>query len=300
MSGSRVGLVDNWLRHIAVIRDKHRGLLDAVEPSVRADFLCEQCAEPGRPCCAKYCHRGCMGFGSRALCPWLGIWPPQRRIEGPFGHSECDNRCGCTVRPGCGSGLRPLGWLLQRCHCVTSACDRLSISRNTFEQAMSLGLIYGFGVGALLGLTGAGGGILAIPALVLGLGFDPRAAVPVALLAVGISASIGAVDGLRRKIVRWRAGLVMGVAGLVATPIGSRMAKELPAHVLLTMFAIVMLYVAGRLLLPRGTPTSLRLWMRHWLQLRSRTACSILPTADSVGPIAVPQRLQVSGQLADS
>lgn len=41
MSGSRVGLVDNWLRHIAVIRDKHRGLLDAVEPSVRADFLCE-------------------------------------------------------------------------------------------------------------------------------------------------------------------------------------------------------------------------------------------------------------------
>ena len=117
---------------------------------------------------------------------------------------------------------------------------------------MSLGLIYGFGVGALLGLTGAGGGILAIPALVLGLGFDPRAAVPVALLAVGISALIGAVDGLRRKLVRWRAGLVMGVAGLVATPIGSQVAKELPAHVLMTMFAIVMLYVAGRLLLQRG------------------------------------------------
>lgn len=117
---------------------------------------------------------------------------------------------------------------------------------------MSLGLFYGFGVGALLGLTGAGGGILAVPALILGLGLEPRAAVPVALLAVGISAAIGAADGLRRKLVRWRAGLVMAAAGLVCTPIGARVALELPAYVLLTMFAMVMLYVAGRLLVQRG------------------------------------------------
>lgn len=41
MSGARVGLVDNWLWHISVIRDKHRSLVDAVEPSTRTDFLCE-------------------------------------------------------------------------------------------------------------------------------------------------------------------------------------------------------------------------------------------------------------------
>lgn len=122
---------------------------------------------------------------------------------------------------------------------------------------MTLGLLYGFGVGALLGLTGAGGGILAVPALVLGLGYDPRAAAPVALLAVGISASLGAMDGLRRRIVRWRAGLVIAAVGLACTPVGSGIARELPAAVVLSMFACLMLYIATRLLVQmRGRPES--------------------------------------------
>jgi len=37
----RLGLADNWLRHIQDVRDKHRTLLDAAAPDKRVDRLCE-------------------------------------------------------------------------------------------------------------------------------------------------------------------------------------------------------------------------------------------------------------------
>jgi len=37
----RVGLVDNWLRHIKDVRDRHCAILDAAPPEARLDILCE-------------------------------------------------------------------------------------------------------------------------------------------------------------------------------------------------------------------------------------------------------------------
>ena len=37
----RNGLVDNWLRHIRDVRDKHQSLIDASRPDRRVDLLCE-------------------------------------------------------------------------------------------------------------------------------------------------------------------------------------------------------------------------------------------------------------------
>ena len=37
----RVGLVDNWLRHIKDVRDRHHVILDATPVSARLDVLCE-------------------------------------------------------------------------------------------------------------------------------------------------------------------------------------------------------------------------------------------------------------------
>ncbi|EPN38804.1 membrane protein, partial [Pseudomonas syringae pv. actinidiae ICMP 19096] len=48
-------------------------------------------------------------------------------------------------------------------------------------------------IGAVLALTGAGGGILAVPLLVFGLGLTIVEAAPVGLLAVGLAAGVGAV-----------------------------------------------------------------------------------------------------------
>ncbi|MFY9461185.1 MAG: sulfite exporter TauE/SafE family protein [Aquabacterium commune] len=113
---------------------------------------------------------------------------------------------------------------------------------------MTAGILLGFGVGIVLGLTGAGGGILAVPALVLGMGWTLQAATPVALLAVGMSASLGALDGLRKGLVRWRAGLLVAGLGLLCAPVGVNAAKHLPQPALLTMFATLMLFIAYRLL----------------------------------------------------
>lgn len=118
---------------------------------------------------------------------------------------------------------------------------------------MTVAVFYGLGVGLVLGLTGAGGGILAVPALVLGMGWQAHAATPVALLAVGLSAGLGAIDGLRKSQVRWRAALLMAGLGVALAPVGVRMAQALPQTVLMTLFATAMFIVSGRLLLQRGS-----------------------------------------------
>ena len=41
LEDARVGLADNWLRHIKDVRDRHRALLDAAAPATRLDVLCE-------------------------------------------------------------------------------------------------------------------------------------------------------------------------------------------------------------------------------------------------------------------
>ena len=56
---------------------------------------------------------------------------------------------------------------------------------------MLLASLFGVVMGLVLGLTGAGGGILAVPALVLGLGWTMTQAAPVALFAVGSAAAVG-------------------------------------------------------------------------------------------------------------
>ena len=41
LEGLRLGLVDNWTRHVSDIRDKHIGLINATSPQFRHDVLCE-------------------------------------------------------------------------------------------------------------------------------------------------------------------------------------------------------------------------------------------------------------------
>ncbi|MEJ7688333.1 MAG: carbonate dehydratase [Variovorax sp.] len=41
MEGARIGLADNWIRHIQDVRDRHRDMLESFSPEVRNDALCE-------------------------------------------------------------------------------------------------------------------------------------------------------------------------------------------------------------------------------------------------------------------
>ncbi|SDC86102.1 sulfite exporter TauE/SafE family protein [Paraburkholderia lycopersici] len=114
---------------------------------------------------------------------------------------------------------------------------------------MLVSLFLGAVVGAILGLTGAGGGILAVPALVFGMGWPMQQATPVALVAVAGSAAVGALEAFRKRLVRYRAALFMAATGVPATAVGAHLARALPQRLLLVLFAAVMLFVAVRLLL---------------------------------------------------
>ena len=117
---------------------------------------------------------------------------------------------------------------------------------------MGISLLLGIVVGVILGLTGAGGGILAVPALVAGMGWSMQQAAPVALIAVAGSAALGAFEGLRKGLVRYKAALVMVIAGVPFTSVGIMVAQRLPQAWLLGLFALVMLIVAGRFLRRAG------------------------------------------------
>ena len=41
LAGARIGLVDNWIRHIQDVRDRHRGPLENLPEAHRADALCD-------------------------------------------------------------------------------------------------------------------------------------------------------------------------------------------------------------------------------------------------------------------
>ncbi len=109
---------------------------------------------------------------------------------------------------------------------------------------MTLAIILGAVVGLVMGLTGAGGGILAVPALVFGLHLTVAEAGPIGLLAVCIAAAIGAIIGLKSKIVRYRAAILIAATGIVLVPAGVWLAQQLDTGILSAIFALVLLWVA--------------------------------------------------------
>lgn len=109
-------------------------------------------------------------------------------------------------------------------------------------------VLLGVFVGLTLGLTGAGGSMVAVPALMLVLGWSLPQAAPVALFAVAASAAFGTWVAWDKTYVRYRAALVMGLIGACMAPVGQQMAAVLPTPLLSLMFAAVMLVVSVRLL----------------------------------------------------
>lgn len=124
-----------------------------------------------------------------------------------------------------------------------------------------LGAALGAIIGVVLALTGAGGGILAVPLLVFGLGLNMVEAAPVGLLAVGLAASVGALLGLRQGLVRYRAALFIALIGICATPFGLMLAHRLPNAPLALVFAAVLIHGC------------LRIWRKAARELRGEPPC---------------------------
>lgn len=107
----------------------------------------------------------------------------------------------------------------------------------------------GIGVGLILGVTGAGGAVLAVPALVLLLGLPIAQAAPIALIAVGFSAAVGALIGLKQGILRYKAAATLAISGMLLSPLGIWLSTRIQNTWLTLLFAGLLLYIALRMLM---------------------------------------------------
>lgn len=119
-------------------------------------------------------------------------------------------------------------------------------------------MLLGSFVGVTLALTGAGGAIIAVPLLIFGLHLAVAEAAPIALLAVSLSAAIGAMLALKRGKVRYRAAGFIAITGILAAPIGIWAAHRLPNSPLTLLFAIVLAYVAVHMFRQSRTDVSVK------------------------------------------
>lgn len=109
--------------------------------------------------------------------------------------------------------------------------------------SLPLGLVIGLALGSL----GGGGSILAVPALVYGVGECAHAATTTSLVAVGATSLVGMMGYLRTGQVRLVAGLTFGLIGIVGSLLGSLASRAIPNNVLLLAFSGVILIAAWRM-----------------------------------------------------
>ena len=109
-------------------------------------------------------------------------------------------------------------------------------------------------VGALLGLFGGGGSVLATPLLLYVVGIDdPHVAIGTSAAAVAVNALINLVGHGRSGRVKWPCATVFAVAGLAGSFLGSSLAKQVDGRQLLLFFALAMAAIALSMLRrPKG------------------------------------------------
>ncbi|MFJ9664691.1 sulfite exporter TauE/SafE family protein [Streptomyces sp. NPDC101219] len=115
-------------------------------------------------------------------------------------------------------------------------------------STLLLALAAGALVGITLGALGGGGSILAVPALIYGLGFTPVAATTASLVIVVLTSAAALPAHARDGHVRWRTGLLFAAAGAGPALLGGAFAARLPPALLTGAFALVAGAAAVRML----------------------------------------------------
>lgn len=105
-------------------------------------------------------------------------------------------------------------------------------------------LASGLAMGVLSALFGIGGGILLIPILVTGFGFEQQLAAGTSLAVMMPIALLGAIRLTKPGFTNWRSGSLFGIASVPGAALGSAIALSLPGDILRSAFAIVLVVIA--------------------------------------------------------
>jgi uncharacterized membrane protein YfcA len=108
-------------------------------------------------------------------------------------------------------------------------------------------LTIGLGIGLLLGLTGAGGSVFAVPLLVMLAGLPMAEAVGISLGAVAASTLYGSLTSGRQGRILWLPGLVLALSGALTAPVGKYLGNQLSESWLAAGFSLLAAVIALRM-----------------------------------------------------
>ena len=111
----------------------------------------------------------------------------------------------------------------------------------------AIAVVLGAVAGVLSGLFGVGGGILFVPTLTIALGLEQHHAQATSLLAMLPTVAVGVWRQQRYGNVRWRPGLVLGLAGILGIVAGGFLAESLSGDVLKRLFGILLIATAAQI-----------------------------------------------------
>lgn len=110
-------------------------------------------------------------------------------------------------------------------------------------------MLEGFGVGAITGLVGAGGGFLIIPALVILMGMNMKMAVGTSLMIIAVKSLIGFTgDIIALPSIDWTLILQFTALSLVGVWLGLRISKRIEGHKLKKAFGYFVAIMAVAIL----------------------------------------------------
>lgn len=77
-------------------------------------------------------------------------------------------------------------------------------------------LISGFFSGSIVGLFGAGGGIVTVPILVYALGFSQYNATRYSMMFIGANAAVSAINAQKMKQIKWNSVFTLGIVSFIS------------------------------------------------------------------------------------
>ncbi len=130
-----------------------------------------------------------------------------------------------------------------------------------------LGIGIGVLVGLVMGLLGAGGGLIIIPALIFLLNFTPHNAATTSLIIVGITAGTALFS--KRMYINWQIGLIFSLFSSLGAIFGSRANILVSDLTLSYSFSVLLIGIAGLMI---------------WRSYKNEQNTRILNTAEKMTP----------------
>jgi uncharacterized protein len=108
----------------------------------------------------------------------------------------------------------------------------------------------GIGAGFLSGFLGIGGGLVIVPALMLGLGYPIKRAVGISLATIVPVSMVAVLTdlGVKRGNIHWTMALILTAGSLLGSVLGARLLRRLPDTPLRLLFGSALLIAAYRMM----------------------------------------------------